>query len=143
MSLHEVLLDARNGGDLQAAIDQFPYARFLDLALAREGDRLITTMRFSDMLIGSPAPPTLHGGTVGALLEIAGTLQLMWDLAIDTPPKTVDISIDYLRAGRTHDTHAAASITRQGRRVANVRVEAWQLSRAKPIALAQLHFLLT
>ena len=37
--------------------------------------------------------------------------------------------VDYLRSGRPVDTHARAIVTRQGRRVTNVRVEAWQEDR--------------
>ena len=48
-----------------------------------------------------------------------------------------------LHTARVVDTHACATITRKGRRVANVRIEAWQDERAKPVALAHGHFLLT
>lgn len=143
MSILSILTQARSSGDLQAAIDHIPHARFLGLTLDQEDDRLITTMKFSDMLIGNPVLPALHGGTVGTLLEIAGLVQLVWEMERGQLPKAIDVSINYLRAGRALDTHAAAWITRQGRRVANVRAEAWQKSRAKPIATAQIHFLLS
>jgi acyl-coenzyme A thioesterase PaaI-like protein len=47
-----------------------------------------------------------------------------------------------LRSGRAVDTFAAGRVTKQGRRVANVRVEAWQDDPARPIAAAHGHFLL-
>lgn len=143
MSILSAFLEARSNGELQAAIDQIPHARFLGLTLDRRDDRLITTMKFSDMLIGNPVLPALHGGTVGTLLEIAGLAQLLWEMEAGHLPKAINVSINYLRAGRALDTHAEARITRQGRRVANVRAEAWQKSRAKPIATAQIHFLLS
>ncbi len=57
-------------------------------------------------------------------------------------PKTIDITVDYLRSGRAVDTWAKGILTRQGRRVANVRVEAWQEDRLRPIAIAHGHFLI-
>ena len=56
-------------------------------------------------------------------------------------PKTITLTVDYLRSGRPVDTHARAFVTRQGRRVTNVRVEAWQDDRGKPIATAHAIFL--
>jgi acyl-coenzyme A thioesterase PaaI-like protein len=40
------------------------------------------------------------------------------------------------------DTYGRAEITKQGRRVATVRAEAWQDDRSRPIAAAHGHFLL-
>jgi acyl-coenzyme A thioesterase PaaI-like protein len=57
-------------------------------------------------------------------------------------PKIIDFSLDYLRAGMDQDTYAFCRVTRQGGRVANVEVQAWQTDRDKPIALARAHFLL-
>ena len=47
-----------------------------------------------------------------------------------------------MRGGTQHDTIAAATVTRLGKRVANVEAHAWQLDRAKPIAAAQMNVLL-
>jgi acyl-coenzyme A thioesterase PaaI-like protein len=85
----------------------------------------------------------LHGGTVGALLESAAILKLLWEGSSGTVPKTVTITLDYLRSARaTEDTFARATITKHGRRVASVQVLAWQREEGKPIAAAHAHFLL-
>ncbi|MGB1222023.1 MAG: PaaI family thioesterase, partial [Alcanivoracaceae bacterium] len=57
-------------------------------------------------------------------------------------PKTIDFTIDYLRAGHYRDTYAECRVTRLGRRVANVHISAWQVRREDPIAIARAHFLL-
>ena len=57
-------------------------------------------------------------------------------------PKTINITVDYLRSARVIDTHARATITKHGRRVANVQVRAWQADESKPVAAAHAHFLL-
>jgi acyl-coenzyme A thioesterase PaaI-like protein len=40
-------------------------------------------------------------------------------------------------------TYGRAIVTRQGRRVANVRTELWQEQRNKPVAAGHGHFLLS
>jgi acyl-coenzyme A thioesterase PaaI-like protein len=66
----------------------------------------------------------------------------MWMADTLRVPKTINITVEYLRSGKPQDTFARCEITRQGRRVANVRVVAWQEDRAKPIAAATAHLLL-
>ena len=68
----------------------------------------------------------IHGGTVGALPEHAALMQLVFELelGLDRGPKIVDISIDFLRPCLPEDAFARGIIIRQGRRVANVRVDA-------------------
>ena len=66
-----------------------------------------------------------------------------WDGTFTPQPKTVDFSIDYLRSGKPQDAYARALILRQGRRIANVSVEAWQDEHRKPFIAAHGHFLLS
>lgn len=142
MTLVDRLAEAKRSGDFKALFELIPYSRFLGLSGGMDGDELITTMKFSDHLIGNPALPALHGGTLGSLLESTAIFQLLWDAETAVLPKTIDITVDYLRTGRPVDSWAKAILTRQGRRVANVRVEAWQEDRARPIAIAHGHFLI-
>src|SRR5262249_32252440 len=133
--------EARRAGQYQAFVDAVPYARFLGLQLARVGEELVTTMRFADHLIGNPALPALHGGGPGALLESAAIFELLWRAEPIALPKTITLTIDYLRSGGPADTHARGVVTRQGRRVTNVRMEAWQGDRGAPVATAHAIFL--
>ena len=68
----------------------------------------------------------IHGGAVGALPEHAALMQLAFELELelDRGPKIVDISIDFLRPRLLEDAFARGIIIRQGRRVANVRIDA-------------------
>jgi acyl-coenzyme A thioesterase PaaI-like protein len=154
------VLKARRDEALAKLVDSAPYHQFLGVSFQRLGDELTGRLTYSDMLIGNPAIPALHGGVTGAFLEITAIVQLAWDAAWeimesgpegaariaagDFPPmpKTIDVTIDYLRSGRPRDAYARAQVTKRGRRVANVRVEAWQDERDKPIAVAHGHFLL-
>jgi uncharacterized protein (TIGR00369 family) len=132
----------RATGDFDRVLAAIPYARFLGLSVALVDGDPVTTMRASDNVIGNPVLPALHGGTVGALLESAAIFKLIWEVQSIAVPKTINITVDYLRSGRLVDTYARATITKQGRRVANVQVRAWQQDESKPIAAAHAHFLL-
>ncbi len=141
MSIVERLAEAKAAGDYQGLLDAVPYSRFLGLTANLVDGELITTMRYGDHLIGNPALPALHGGTLGALLESAAIFELFYRAETLVLPKTITITVDYLRSGGPVDTHARGIVTRHGRRVANVRVEAWQGKREEPIATAHAIFL--
>jgi uncharacterized protein (TIGR00369 family) len=142
----KILAELREQGraqDMQALVDHLPYARFLGIRVDRKGNEITTILPFSDRLVGNVRLRALHGGVIGAFLEITSTVQLLFDTSCERLPKTIDISIDYLRTGRAVETYGRAIVTRHGRRVANVRAEMWQESRSAPVAAAHGHFLLT
>ncbi len=142
MKILQKLRDEDRGQDMQALLDHIPYARFLDIKFERKGTELTTILPFKDMLIGNTTLPAIHGGAIGAFLEITSVIQLLFLTSCEQLPKTVDISIDYLRSGRPEDVYGRATVARQGRRVANVRAEIWQEDKAKPIAASHGNFLL-
>jgi uncharacterized protein (TIGR00369 family) len=128
---------------MQALIDHIPYARYLGIQVDRKGNELTTILPFKESLIGNISLPALHGGAIGAFLEITSVIQLLFDTSCERLPKTVDIAIDFLRSGKPVPTYGRAIVTRLGRRVANVRTEIWQEEKAKPVAIAHGHYLLT
>lgn len=114
-----------------------PYATLL--GLRREGTALV--MPFQYLLIG--APGRLHGGTVAGLMEMAANIAVRDALGGEPALlKPINVTVDYLREGAPEDTFAEAFIQRIGRRVANVRVEAWQSDRARLIAAARTNILI-
>lgn len=127
---------------LTAALARVPYAQFLGVRAELRGDELTLIMPFADHLIGNPLLPALHGGVVGALMELTALTQLAVAARTEKFPKTIDIGVDYLRSGRPADTFARARVIKRGRRIANVQVEAWQDARDKPIAAMHGHFLM-
>lgn len=142
----KLLVEMRNTGraqDMQALLASIPYARFLGVTAVRMGNEITTVLPFRDHLVGNPMLPAIHGGVIGAFLEMTATVQLLFDNQCERLPKTIDISIDYLRSGRPVETYGRAIVTRHGRRVANVRSEIWQEERTKPIAAAHGNYLLT
>lgn len=143
MKFLQQLRDEGRAQDMQAVIQHIPYARFLGIEVDRKGNEITIIMPFKQSLVGNVHLPAIHGGAIGAMLEITSVIQLLFDTSCERLPKTVDISVDYLRSGRPQATYGRAIVTRQGRRVANVRAEIWQEEKAKPIAASHGHFLLT
>jgi uncharacterized protein (TIGR00369 family) len=133
---------ARASGDFTAVLAHVPYFRFLGLQIRRDDTGLLTIMPQDNKLIGNPLVPALHGGSLGALMECAAIIQLLASAESEQVPKTIDISIDYLRSAKPVETTARATVTKHGRRVANVRVECWQGDPDKPVAAMHGHFLL-
>ena len=142
MTLFEVLQKARSERDFNALVEAIPYARFMGITLENQDGELIGKLSYSDMLIGNTALPALHGGTTGALLESTAIFQTLWEADTVILPKIVTITIDYLRSAKAVDTFAWARVTRRGKTVVTVAVEAWQEDRAQPIARANAHFLI-
>ena len=129
--------------ELDAILARIPYARFLGVRVELHGDEMTAVLPYAEHLIGNPTLPALHGGVIGAFMEMTAVLQLSIVEAQQRQPRPVDVNIDYLRSGRPEDTYARALIKKAGRRIANVQVEAWQETRAAPIAALHGHFLLT
>ena len=143
MSLLDLVAEARRSGDLSVLEGSTPYNKFMNIAPENSTGELLTRMRYDRQLIGNIMLPALHGGTIGALLESAAIFQVLWEIETIAIPKIITITVDYLRSGRPVDTLARAVLTKQGRRVVNVAVEAWQDDRARPIASANAHFLIS
>ena len=150
----------RRDAALAKLTDSVPYMQFMGMRFERRGNELTGILDYSDHLIGNPMLPALHGGAIGAFLESTAQVTLMWstvwDLmegggeaaarieAGDFPawPKTIDITVDYLRSGLPRDAYARARVNRSGRRYASVHVEAWQDNRDRLFAQATGHFLM-
>ena len=142
MSLLSVIERARNEGDPGLLVAAVPHASYLGLGVEIEPGRLITRLPFRPNLVGNPRLPALHGGVVGALLELAATFELLWAMESVAIPRCVSLSVDYLRSAGPRESRAAGRVTRLGRRVANVQVTAWQDDPDRPIAHAHAHFLI-
>ena len=142
MAFQEIIQSAQTSCDFGPLVESIPYAQLIGLEFQRFGDDVIFKLPFHPDNVGNPVLPAIHGGVLGGFMELSASIHLM--MFMDTPllPKIVDFSLDYLRAGRSLDTYAECQVWRQGSRVANVAINAWQTSRDNPIATARAHFLL-
>ena len=139
------LIEQCRRGELayQALLDRVPYARFLGMQIQSRGEELTFVLPKAESNIGNPTLPALHGGAVGGFMEQSALVFLLLAMGEPRLPKTIDFTIDYLRAGHFRDSFAECRVTRLGRRVANVHIRAWQVRREEPIAIARAHFLLS
>ena len=122
-----------------------PYAALIGIVpdpAPDTADATVLLMPFAEGVLGRPG--FLHGGAIAGLLEMAAFVAATDALAGEGGGriKPVTITVDYLRGGRDHPTRAAGTVTRLGRRVANVEATAWQDARDRPIAAARFTFLL-
>jgi len=154
------IIKKRRDAALDALASNVPYIRHLGVRFDRRGDELTAILPYNEKLIGNPFLPALHGGAVGAFLEITAMMELTWATvwahmeggggdaeAIERGefpdlPKTIDFTVDYLRSGLPRDAYARARVNRSGRRYASVHVEAWQDNKTKMFAQATGHFLM-
>lgn len=128
---------------LNALIGAIPYARYLGVKAELAGDEMTAILPYADKLIGNPTLPALHGGVLGAFMEMTAVAQIALLKKAARQPRTIGVTVEYLRSGRPVATFARAQIKRLGRRIANVEVEAWQETRSAPIALLHGRFLLS
>lgn len=124
------------------ALEAIPYARFLGLRLEEDGGGLVCVLPFRDDLVGNAQLPALHGGVVGAFLELSALLQVLESTDGERVPKPINFNVSYLRSAGPRDTRGRAEIVKHGRRIANVRVLAWQEDAARPVAAGVGNFLL-
>lgn len=120
-----------------------PYMRFLGMTAELAGDEMTAILPFAPHLVGNTHLPAIHGGVLGAFLEMTALCQLAVREPQRRQPRTIDVTIEYLRPGRALTTFARADVRKIGRRIANVHVEAWQESWASPVAALRGHFMLS
>jgi uncharacterized protein (TIGR00369 family) len=128
---------------LNALLARIPYARYLGVRAELAGDEMTAILPFAPHLVGNPMLPAIHGGVLGAFMEMTALAQISIIQGLSRQPKPIDISLEYLRSARPLTTFARAEIRKIGRRIANVHVEAWQDTRSAPITLLRGNFLVT
>ena len=115
-------------------VERVPYARLIGMRADRDDEGLVCRLPFKDAIVGNARLPAVHGGVVGAFLEMTALLALIDQGDRDDIPRPINFSVDYLRTAGPHETRGRAEIVKLGRRIANVRVLAYQGERDKPVA---------
>jgi acyl-coenzyme A thioesterase PaaI-like protein len=123
-------------------VEAIPYARLLGVTVERDGGVLECVLPFRDEIVGNARLPAIHGGVLGAFLELTALLGLIAESGSDRVPKPINFSVDYLRSAGPRVTRSRADIFKLGRRIANVHVVAWQEDPSRPVASGNGKFLL-
>ncbi|WP_169569815.1 PaaI family thioesterase [Sneathiella limimaris] len=137
------ILKAKEEKNWSAIADLIPYFNYLGMEVLDRENELICRIPQNKKFTGNPTLPAIHGGVVGAFLESTALVHLLVTQEITQLPKIITFTIDYLRSAKVDECFAEAVITKPGRRVANMRVRAWQKDRSKPIATANANFLVS
>jgi uncharacterized protein (TIGR00369 family) len=123
-------------------LEAIPYARFLGVELEQVDGHVECVLPFRSEIVGNPRLPAVHGGVLGAFLELTALLRLLAENGTERVPKPITFSADYLRSAGPTTTRARAKIFKLGRRIATVHVVAWQDHPSRPVAAANSKYLL-
>lgn len=146
MPLRQLIADLATASVREGAFEQPPFAAKMGFRYQATEEGVMLVMPFRPEIIG--APGRLHGGSIAALLEFAGLVATVDEATRtygmpESLPRPINVTVEYLREGQPdEDTFAIAKVTRLGRRVANIRAEAWQSSRDRLIATADMNMVM-
>ena len=128
---------------IKQALARIPYAQMLGVEPTEVDGNFTLLMPYIESNIGNFTLPALHGGAVSGFMEIAAISQLLLTRQHESLPKPIGINVDYLRRGNPKPTFARAKIFKEGRRIANVHVRAWQDDYNDPIATMHGNYLIS
>ena len=138
----ESIKQAREDKSFNDLMEKVPYAKLIGMQALYIGDELIFKLPPLESNIGNPTLPAIHGGCIGGFMELAAGFHVLSMIECERIPKVVDFSLDYIRPGRFKAIYCRCQVVRQGRKVVNVSVSAWQTKESEPIANARTHLLL-
>ena len=125
----------------QTFLARIPYARHLGLDIPKDPAGIVVRLPFHEALIGNFMLPALHGGVLGALIEITARIAAQSEDGKARCPRILDSNINYLRSAQAKHTFASAEIIRQGRRTSLVQVTCWQDEKNRPITSGRIQLL--
>lgn len=117
--------------------NQMPFDRLLGIKIDRLTENEVRVrIDMRDELVGNFIRRILHGGVISSVLDLTGGLiasvELLKIMKDQDPQKiaerlarigTIDLRVDYLRAGKGEFFLAAGTVLRQGNKVSVIRTE--------------------
>lgn len=132
---------AETESDWLILLARIPYACHLGLSVRHHHGHRELHLPYHERLIGNILLPALHGGVLGALIEITARVAGQSADANRRRPQLLNCDIDYLRSALAKSTFSRAELIRQGRRSSLVQVCCWQDDPCKPIAVGRVQLL--
>jgi uncharacterized protein (TIGR00369 family) len=125
--------------------DHIPHNRALGIDVVdMQRSIAVFKLRYDAKLVGNPDTGTLHGGAITALLDACSGAAVFAALPEWTPIATLDLRIDYLRAGDPgRDVQCRAHCYKVTRNVAFTRAVAFHDDEQDPIATSAGTFMLS
>jgi uncharacterized protein (TIGR00369 family) len=127
-----------------AFLDAIPHNRALGMRVERmERAEAVFVLPYDAKLVGNPDTGVLHGGAITALIDACSGAAVFAALTEWQPIATLDLRIDYLRAGEPgRDITCRAHCYRLARNVAFTRALAYHDNDQDPIASSMGTFML-
>lgn len=118
-------------------VNQMPFDRLLGISIdTLTPTNIVVRIDMREELIGNFMRGILHGGVISSVLDLTGGLiasvELLKHLQGGEPEEiarrlsrigTIDLRVDYLRAGKGDYFMASGSVLRRGNKVAVIRTE--------------------
>ncbi len=126
-------------------VEGTPHAKFLGFEFVSvDIGRATLSLPYSKRLVGNKQTGVVHGGVLTALLDQASGLAAVSSFTENMPVATLDLRIDYMRAGTPGKTMIAeAHAYKTTRSIAFVRAIAHDGDKDDPIATSQACFMTT
>ncbi len=126
-------------------VEGTPHAKFLGMKfVAIDISRATLSLPYDKKLVGNVETGILHGGVLTALLDQASGLAAVSSFEDVMPVATLDLRIDYMRAGKPGKTLIAeAHAYKTTRHIAFVRAIAHDGDVNDPVATSQASFMTT
>lgn len=119
---------------LATALCAFTQTDWASVYIDGSGRDVSLVLRTSADHIGDAERQTIHGGIVAGFLEDAA---LIWLRALGVSnARPIDFTTEFVRGATATDLAAAITVIRRGRRVINLRVDAYQDKRSDIVAVA-------
>ena len=122
---------------IQHAVNEFvPVHKFLGITLekARRGYALLR-FPFREEIIGDPRHRRWHGGILATVVDSAGgSAAITTFTSPEDQVSSIDIRVDYLRAGKPMDVLAEGEVVRDGNNVLFCRMKVWHEETGEVIA---------
>ena len=110
---------------LERVLATLPASTYLGLRGEIVGARVVVTLPGLEQHVGDASRRSVHGGVLAAFLETAALAMLQAHGSGD-PVGALSFTSAFVRPAQVVDTYAAVDVVRTGRRIAHVRVGAWQ-----------------
>jgi uncharacterized protein (TIGR00369 family) len=115
--------------------EKIPFCRALDLKFRVVQRRAEVSFKKQDFMLGNTKLKVLHGGVTAAVLDSIAGIAVMLKMAESDPKpdletqlrefarlSTIDLRVDYLVPASAPAFVATATVTRLGKRIANVQM---------------------
>jgi uncharacterized protein (TIGR00369 family) len=128
----------------RAFVDAIPHNKALGIeVISFGGGQAVFQLPYDQKLVGNPDTGVLHGGAITALLDACSGASVFAALTELLPIATLDLRIDYLRAGDVgKPITCRANCYRLTRNVAFTRAVAYHDDESDPIATSMGTFML-